>query len=98
MTTHGRQVAPSIHETLPDVEPYLIRKLPLNGRSAVQFSAENLPGDKHYLLRNPNHQSYQTVNLEPEPKECASRISEHLIIIPICCGEGLTSLAVLKTT
>ena len=57
-----------------------------------------LPDDEHYLLRNPHHESYQTVNLEPKPKERASRVSEHLPIIPVRCGGGIASLAVSKTT
>ena len=43
-------------------------------------------------------QRYQLVNLGSEHKERASRVSEHLPIIPVCYGRGIDSLAMLKAT
>ena len=77
---YGRQVAPSTHEKLLDVESYLTKELPIYD--------ESLPENEHYQTSNPHNQCYQLVNIDVEQKKCASHISEHLPIIPTCCGGG----------
>ena len=97
-TSYVRQVTSSTNEILPDLERHLTTKLPLNGHRAAHHTDEYLPDDEIYLNRHLPYESYQTLNIEPKQLERVSHVSGHVPIIPVCCGGGLASLALLKTT
>jgi hypothetical protein len=94
-TKSGRTAAPCIHENSPDVETYLT--LPVTCRPATILDVEQLPIIETHRTSNVPYQGHQSRNPVPEPQRRDGRVSEQFTITPICCGEGVRSLASSKT-